>query len=172
MLSGMRTAAGTWLGKAVLFVLFGFLIVSFAIWGIGDIFRGGVSTSVAKVGRTEINAEVYRRAFQNRITELQRQERGLTTEQARQRGVDRQVLNQMIGEAALNEAGRKLGLALGQEEVARILTEEPAFRGTDGRFSRLAFESYLREMGLSEAGLIQQHRQTLIRRHLAQGLAV
>ncbi|MGL4242776.1 MAG: SurA N-terminal domain-containing protein, partial [Beijerinckiaceae bacterium] len=171
MLSGIRTAAGTWLGKAVLIVLFGFLIVSFAIWGIGDIFRGGVSTSVASVGRTEINAETFRRAFQNRITEEQRRARGLTTEQARQLGLDRQVLNQMIGEAALNESGRKLGLALGNEEVARILATDPAFRGGDGRFNRLAFDAYLREAQLSEAGLIQQHKQTLIRRHMVQGLA-
>jgi peptidyl-prolyl cis-trans isomerase D len=171
MLSGIRTAAGTWLGKAVLVVLFGFLIVSFAIWGIGDIFRGGVSTSVASVGRTEINSETFRRAFQNRVTEVQRQARGLTTEQARQLGLDRQVLDQMIGDAALNEAGRKLGLALDDQTVARILAEDPAFTGADGRFNRLAFDGYLREAQLTEQGLIQQHRQTLLRRHLVQSLA-
>ncbi len=171
MLSGIRTAAGTWLGRAVLVVLFGFLIISFAIWGIGDIFRGGGSTTVAKVGQSEIGGEMFRRAFQNRVLELQRQARGLTTEQARQLGVDRQVLSTLMGEAALNEAGRKLGLGLSDEDVARGLATETAFRGPDGRFNRLAFDAYLREVQLSEAGFIQQHKQTLIRRHLLQGLA-
>jgi peptidyl-prolyl cis-trans isomerase D len=171
MLSGIRTAAGTWLGKAVLIVLFGFLIVSFAIWGIGDIFRGGTSTTVAAVGKSEVGAEALRRAFQNRVVELQRQARGLTTEQARQFGVDRQVLSQLMGEAALNEAGRRLGLGLADEDVARSLATEPAFRGADGRFSRQQFDAYLREVQLSESGFIQQQKQVLIRRHLVQAVA-
>eukprot|EP01036_Dinobryon_divergens_P007131 gene7131-9500_t len=54
MLTGMRDASKSWLGKAVLTVMFGFLIVSFAIWGIGDIFRGYGATTLAKVGSTEI----------------------------------------------------------------------------------------------------------------------
>ncbi len=170
MLSGIRTAASTWLGKAVLVVLFGFLIVSFAIWGIGDIFRGGPTSSVARVGSTDIQAEAYRRAFQNRVLELQRQARGLTTEQARQLGIDRQVLSQMVGEAALNEGARRLGLALDDKEVARLLADERAFQGADGRFNRQALDAYLRENQLSEAGLIQQQRQFLLRRHMILGL--
>jgi peptidyl-prolyl cis-trans isomerase D len=170
MLSGIRTAAGTWLGRAVLAVLFGFLIISFAIWGIGDIFRGGVSTTVASVGRSDIGVETFRRAFQNRVAEEQQQNRGLTTEVARQLGLDRQVLSQLMGEAALNEAGRRLGLGLSDEDVARSLATNTAFRGPDGRFSRPAFDSYLRQEGLSEAGFIQQQKRSLVRQHLAQGL--
>jgi peptidyl-prolyl cis-trans isomerase D len=171
MLSGMRTAAGTWLGKAILFVMFGFLIVSFAIWGIGDIFRGGVSTVVASVGRSDIGTEAFRRAFQNRIQEVQQQSRGFTTEQARQLGLDRQVLQQMLGEAALNEAGRRLGLGLSNEDVARTLAANPAFRGPDGRFNRQAFDAYIRNEQLSEAGFIQQQKQSMVRQHIVQGVS-
>jgi hypothetical protein len=39
MLKGFRKAGESWVGKAVITVLFGLLIVSFAVWGIGDIFR-------------------------------------------------------------------------------------------------------------------------------------
>jgi peptidyl-prolyl cis-trans isomerase D len=170
MLSGIRSAAGTWLGKAVLVVLFGFLIVSFAIWGIGDIFRGGPQTTVARVGGTEIGTEAFRRAFQNRVIEVQQQSRGFTTEQARQLGLDRQVLNQMLGDAALSEAGKSLGLALTDEEVARTLAAETAFRGPDGRFNRQAFDAYLRNEQLSEGQFIQQHKRTMIRQHIVLGL--
>ena len=57
MMQGMRKAGQTWLGKAVITVMFGFLIVSFAIWGIGDIFRGGPQNTVARVGDTEITVD-------------------------------------------------------------------------------------------------------------------
>jgi peptidyl-prolyl cis-trans isomerase D len=168
MLSGIRSAASTWLGKAVLFVLFGFLIVSFAIWGIGDIFRGYGSNTLATVGRTEIGVEAFRRAFQQRIYEIQQRSRGFTSEQARLLGVDRQVLNQMIGEAALDEQARRLGLAISQEEIARSLAGNAAFRGADGRFNRQGFDAYLREVGLSEGAFIAQQRQAALRQQLVE----
>jgi peptidyl-prolyl cis-trans isomerase D len=170
MLSGIRTAATTWLGKAVLVVLFGFLIVSFAIWGIGDIFRGGPQTTVARVGSIDIRTEEYRREFQNRVVELQRRLPGLTTQQARDLGVDRQVLTQLMGLAAANEGARRIGLALSNEHVARTIAEAPGLRGPDGRLNRAALDNYLREVKLSEAGLIAQQRDTLIRRQMTQAL--
>ena len=170
MLSGIRSAAETWLGKAVLVILFGFLIVSFAIWGIGDIFRGYGANNVASVGRSEISVENYRRAFQQRIADIQQRSRGFTSEQARLIGIDRQVLNQMIGEVALDEEGRRLGLAISAEEVARQLANAPAFRGPDGRFNRPAFDAYLREVGLSEGGFLQQQRLVTLRQQLAEAV--
>jgi peptidyl-prolyl cis-trans isomerase D len=93
MLAGMRTASSSWLGKIVILIMFGFLILSFAIWGIGDIFRGGVTTTVAKVGKTEIGTEALRQQYLQRVTDIQQRNRGFTSEQARTLGVDRQVLN-------------------------------------------------------------------------------
>ena len=40
LLDGLRTASKSWFGKAIMTLVFGVIIVSFAIWGIGDIFRG------------------------------------------------------------------------------------------------------------------------------------
>ena len=60
MLRGIHKASSTWLGKAVMAVIMGGLIVSFAIWGIGDIFRGFGVNSVAKIGGSEISIEQFR----------------------------------------------------------------------------------------------------------------
>src|SRR5215213_4186029 len=62
MLTGLRKAGQSWLGKAVVAVLFGLLIVSFAIWGIGDIFRATPQAAVARVGETEITSDAVRNA--------------------------------------------------------------------------------------------------------------
>ncbi|MGL5137881.1 MAG: SurA N-terminal domain-containing protein, partial [Beijerinckiaceae bacterium] len=66
MLESLRRASGNWLGKLVLTVLFSILILSFAVWGIGDIFRGGVNTAVARVGSVEVGSEAFRQQFQQR----------------------------------------------------------------------------------------------------------
>ena len=44
-LQGIRNAGRSWLGKIVVGILFAFLILSFAIWGINDIFRGSPPVS-------------------------------------------------------------------------------------------------------------------------------
>jgi peptidyl-prolyl cis-trans isomerase D len=170
MLAGIRGAANSWLGKIVLIVMFSFLIFSFAIWGIGDIFRGYGTNTVAKIGNTEIGVETYRRAYQQRFYDLQQRSRGLTGEQARQFGLDRQVLNQMLGEAALNETGRRLGLGLSDEDVARFLASQAVFKGADGQFSRAAFDNVIREAGLSETAFIQQQKQSMLRQQLGDAL--
>src|SRR5262249_59215325 len=54
MLRGLHKASSHWLGKLVMAGLFGFLALSFAVWGIGDIFRGFGRSSLAKIGSTQI----------------------------------------------------------------------------------------------------------------------
>ena len=55
MLRGIRKASSNWLGKIVMATVMGVLIVSFAVWGIADIFKGFGQSSLAKIGKTEIS---------------------------------------------------------------------------------------------------------------------
>src|SRR5450756_1907582 len=73
MLRGIHKASSNWLGKTVLSVIMGLLIVSFAVWGIGDIFRGFGLNSVAKIGNTEISIEQFRQYYTERLQQLSRQ---------------------------------------------------------------------------------------------------
>ena len=42
MLESMRNASQSFIGKAIMTVLMGLIIVSFGIWGIADVFHGSV----------------------------------------------------------------------------------------------------------------------------------
>jgi len=55
MLRGIHKASSTWLGKALMAVVMGFLVISFAIWGIGDIFRGFGLNAVATIGHRDLD---------------------------------------------------------------------------------------------------------------------
>ena len=67
----------------------GFLIISFGIWGIADIFRGFGQSTLAKVGRTEISTEQFRRIYTDRLQQIGRQvRRPLTSDQARALGIE------------------------------------------------------------------------------------
>ncbi|HEX2135277.1 MAG TPA: peptidyl-prolyl cis-trans isomerase [Microvirga sp.] len=172
MLQGLRKAGQSLVGKIVATILFGILIVSFAIWGIGDIFRGGPQNWVARVGGTEISADQFRTAFNNQLQRLNQQFRTrLTTEQARSFGVDRQVLGQLINDAVLNERARELGLSASDELVARTIMEQPLFRDQNGQFNRVLFENALQQSGLSEAGFVREQRASIARIHIAEAIA-
>ncbi|MCZ8374392.1 MAG: SurA N-terminal domain-containing protein [Beijerinckiaceae bacterium] len=171
MLTAIRSASSKWLGRLVLTVIMGFLIVSFAIWGIGDIFRGGVNRTVAKVGSSTISADEFRAAYNTELQRIQRQvRRVVTSEEARAFGLDRGLLNRQIDELALTEQARKLGLAVDQLTVMRSITEAPEFK-TGGIFDRARLADALSQAGLSEQAFVQRQTDLLLRQQIFNGLA-
>ncbi|HZH52232.1 MAG TPA: peptidyl-prolyl cis-trans isomerase [Microvirga sp.] len=168
----MRKAGQTLVGKIIATVFFGALIVSFAIWGIGDIFRATPQTTVAKVGDTEISIDQVRNAYNNELQRLGRQFRTvITPQQARAFGLDQQVLSTLVTEAVLTEQARKLGLSVSDQLVARSIMEDPAFRGADGQFNRALFDQVLRNASLNEFAFVQEQRKAMARIHLAEAIA-
>src|SRR6201994_2105700 len=151
MLRGMRKAASNWLGKTIMAVVMGVLIISFGIWGIADIFRGFGQSTLAKVGGTEISTDQFRQLYTDRLQQIGRQfGRPLTMDQARAFGLDRQVLQQTIAEAALDEEARRLGLAQSDDETRRMIFSDPNFKGPNGAFDPNRFQAVMRQLGFSE----------------------
>ena len=70
MLRGMRKASANWLGRTIMGVVMGLLALSFAVWGINDIFRGFGRSTLAKIGGTEIGIEQFRQAYNDRLQQL------------------------------------------------------------------------------------------------------
>ena len=168
MLRGLRKASSNWLGKAVMAAVVSFLVISFAIWGIGDIFRGFGRSTVVKIGRSEITVEQFRTLYNDRIQQYSRQfGRPISTDQARALGLDRLVTGQIVSEIVLDETARKLGLNISDAEVAKQITTDPAFQGTNGQFNRFIFEQKIRNAGYTEARFVAEQRRRLLRRELA-----
>src|SRR5258708_11128278 len=172
MLRGLRKASSNWLGKAVMAAVVGFLVISFAIWGIGDIFRGFGRSTVAKIGRTEITVEQFRSIYSDRLQQYSRQAgRPIGPEQARQLGLDRVLIGQIVSEILLDDRARALGLSLSDAEVAKQITTDPAFQGLNGQFDRARFEQVIRNAGFTEARFVAEQRRRLLRRELAGTIA-
>ena len=168
MLRGMRKASSNWLGKTIMAVVMGVLIISFGVWGIADIFRGFGQSTLAKVGGTEISTDQFRQLYTDRLQQIGRQfGRPLTMDQARAFGLDRQVLQQTIAEAALDEEARRLGLAQSDEETRRMIFSDPNFKGPNGAFDPQRFDAAIRQFGYSEARYVADQRKVSLRRQIA-----
>lgn len=164
----MRKASSNWLGKTIMAVVMGVLIVSFGIWGIADIFKGFGQSTLARIGRTEISTEQFRQIYTDRLQQIGRQfGRPLTMEQARAFGFDRQVLRQVISEAALDEDVRQLGLNQTDAQTMRMITSDPNFKGVSGAFDPSRFFAIIRQAGYTEQRYVAEQRRVSLRRQIA-----
>jgi peptidyl-prolyl cis-trans isomerase D len=163
----MRKASSNWLGKTIMAVVMGVLIISFGIWGIADIFRGFGQSTVARVGHTEISLNEFRQIYTDRLQQIGRQYgRPLTPDQARAFGIDRQVLQQTIAEAALDEEARRLGLGQSDDEIRRVIMNDPNFKGAAGNFDPQRFQAMIRNFGYTEQRYVAEQRKVSLRRQI------
>lgn len=169
MMQGIRKAGQSWLGKIVVISLFGFLIFSFAIWGIGDIFRGKTNTTAATVGKVEITQDMLRTAYQNELQQISRRARqNVTPDMARALGLDQQVLSRLVTDATLDQASRRMGIAVSDQVVGKNILDDANFKNTSGAFDRNQFNALIRNAGFTEQSFVREQRGVMQRLQLAE----
>jgi len=162
MLQAIRSKATSLVVK----ILFGVLIVTFGIWGIGDIFRNkSVDTSVATVAGEHIQASQLQESVRADIDRLRRSNGGasLTMEQAKQFGIVDAALNRLIESAVLADETSRLNIRVGNEAVRKAIVDNPSFRGANGQFDRNTYNQILAANRLNDAQYEQLLRSDLER---------
>ncbi len=169
MLDALRRGAQGWVAK----VLFALLILSFGVfWNVSDFIGSITRAPLAKVGSTAITADRFQHAFQNRLATLSENSgQRITTEMAVRFGLHHQVMDGLIGQAALLTQADALNLGLSQQALVERLKSQKEFLGADGKFSRSAFDSFLRQTGLSEQAFMKLYREDELRRQISDALA-
>ena len=163
VLDSLRKGATRLLGL----ILMGLLVISFAVWGIADIFRGYGSQTLVSVGDTEINSQEYLRAQRDVLRSMgSTAGRTLSLQEAREQGLDKRVLERLIGGAALDTHAKHLGLNISDEALLEAIRNDPAFKDSSGNFSPIALQQALRNLDMSEQGYLAAEREQNLRRQL------
>ena len=125
--------------KILLGIIFAVLVLSFALWGVGDLLSGRVSGGVvAKVGNTEIlQGEFLRAYFSQQVP--QGQVRGIR--QANQ------ALSLLVDSEVLAQEAKRLGLKVGETELREEVEQFPAFQNVRGEFDASRLEGFLHNSG-------------------------
>ncbi len=155
-------------------VLVGLLILGLAGFGAGNI--GGNIRSIGTVGDKPISTQSYFSAIQRQLSDIQRQtQQSMTFAQARELGVDRAVLQQLIAARALDYEASQLGLSVGDENVRDQVLNIGAFQGLDGSFDRESYEFALDQQGLTvnqfETTLREETARTLLQGAVVNGIS-
>jgi len=168
MIEMMRTKAGSWIAK----ILAGLLILSFAVWGIGDVIRGPVIGDViAKVGATEINRTELSNQVRRLLSVMRRQLGGnFDAQQATQLGLIDQTVDQLINTRLITLETQNLGLGAGEELIRQTILNDKRFQSPGGQFDRLAFRQYLQNEDQSEVRYVNLLRQEITQSQLTNAL--
>ncbi len=171
MLNQMRALSQNWFGRSIMVVVLGFIILSFAVWGIGDRFTNFNADQLAQVGSAAITVDDYRTAYRNQLQRLQQQQkRGITDAEARGLGLDRQVLSRLLSDAVMQGEASRLGLVVGDKDVGRAIVADPLFKGDTGQFDAGRFHELLRVNGVSEASYVRDQRAAMQREDVSDAV--
>ena len=149
-------------------VFIGVIAIVFIFWGIQ--FEDSGNTSAAQVNGESIPVPLVRRAWQNRLSELQRTTRDelpaelVETEQ-------QLLLDQFIRREVLLQHAAELGYRVSDDQLARALQEIPALQ-VDGQFSRDRYTALLQQQGRSEAEFEDEFRRDLELSQLRNGILI
>jgi peptidyl-prolyl cis-trans isomerase D len=148
-------------------ILMGMLVISFAIWGVADIFTGYGRQTLISVGDTEITPQDYLRTQQEVLRSMSSQAgRSLSLQEARALGLDRQVLERLIGGAAVDNHAKALHLGITNDALLEQIKTDPAFRDQTGNFSPVLLAQALQSINMTEAGYLASMRERSMRRQI------
>jgi peptidyl-prolyl cis-trans isomerase D len=172
MMEALREGAKGWVAK----ILLGLVIAVFALLGVSSMdinatIQGLFRQDLATVGGKAISGESYRTELNQYLQQSGRQSgNNLTLDDARKLGIDKQVLDRMIAQAALDAQTERLGVTVGEVAAKSEVENEPAFKNSAGKFDVNRMRNALRNSEMTEAGYLESVKLELERRSIT-GLA-
>lgn len=161
-------------GIVIMVALMSMLIISFGLWGIGDMLRlGGRTNEVAHVGGTHIPlygwlggvsvpVDEVRDRFNRSLEQIQQQTgQRPEPEQAIRYGLHMRALDDVVQRAVIDNAILAYGLSIGQAEIQAAIAANPTFKGTTGSFDAQRYQALLRNARISEAAYVADVRRQI-----------
>lgn len=136
------------------------ILLSFVLWGMGDMFRHATAKYVAKIGSQEISAAEFDYALRDEMSRA-RAQFGPDLANLMMPNIKSNLVERMTNRVLLAREIQDLGFAVSDSVVADHIKSTPIFAGTDGKFSREKFEELVRRSGKNEKQLAEELRQDI-----------
>ena len=175
MLAGFRSFAKS----PFAVVLFGLLIVSFAVFGISDVFRHPPGKWVIAAGSRDTSPADFKARFEAYRKQQQAQGQIITPDLAVEHGIDRQMLTQLSLQESLAELIHKMGVRPSDKLVGDTLREQLAglppgqrpFDPITGKFDSKMYAALLAQNDLTPARYEASLRDDIAQAHLFSAIA-
>ncbi len=158
MLDFLRRNASGPFGLALIILL----VLAFSVWGIGDIFRNYDVGTLARIGDREVEAQEFLFRYNREVNRVSSElERFVSTEEARESGLDYQILSNLILEKTINSSGDKMKLRPSDQSLADRIKNTNSFKNAFNQFDKNVFNQVLRQNGITEALFLEMERDSL-----------
>lgn len=163
------------ISRAFVWIIMGLVLVGLV--GFGSFNFGGSVTSIGKVGETEISADRYFREVNAQLNAIQAQTgQRVSFLDAQAMGLDRAALETVVKQVSLENETARLGVSVGDAELAARIRDIQAFQGPNGSFDRTTYDFVLQQSGLTagdfEETLRSEVARTILQRAVADGVAM
>lgn len=167
MLQSMRHLAQSWVFKTLMIVL----VVSFAFWHIGDVFRGNpLHRVVASAGSVDFTVQELNHSFDQALARARQIIKpDLTAQQAKDMGIASTALSDMIENSLFDQDLRRLGIDVDDRAVLQMVMQGPEFKDKDGRFDKNLFKAFLDQQRITERDFVNEQRKNMASRQLVGG---
>ena len=153
MLDIVRNLVSSIFGK----ILLGLMVLSFALWGVGDILTSGNSKLAAKVGSQKVSLEEFYNKFGRKVQELNLSTgRQMTLQEAHDQNIDQFIINELVYEKMVLEFANKNKIYLNDNILKNIIKDLPQFNGTDGKFSEILYKNTIKNNFSSEEEFLNE----------------
>src|SRR5690606_37406020 len=163
MLQRIHDSVGRWVAGIIL----GLLAVAFVFWGV-DFSLGGASLA-AKVNGEKIPLTEFERELRARENEF-RQTNRIEIDDQLSREMRRSVIEELIRREALQQRVDEKGYRVSDQRLLEFVYSIPAFQA-GGEFSRIVFNNWLANNGMSASTSEAQQRARLAVGDFETGIA-
>ncbi|HTI66775.1 MAG TPA: peptidyl-prolyl cis-trans isomerase [Caulobacteraceae bacterium] len=172
MLAQIRAFAKSPIAMGIL----GLLVLSFLVFGIGDVFRNGsIKDSVVQAGSRSVSSPQFKQRFDSFKKQIETQQNNgqpITVEQAAAAGIDKALVDQLAVSESLAELFRRIGLIPSDKLVVSELRKNPSFFDqVTGKFDRPTYQARLQGAGMTEPEFEGVLRDETAQTHFVSGLA-
>ncbi|OUS12355.1 hypothetical protein A9Q97_06065 [Rhodospirillales bacterium 47_12_T64] len=139
--------------RIVVIALFSLLILSFAAWGIQDIFLNlGSNQVVAKVGEIEVTQTDFSNSLSRETSAISQQlGRSIDFQEAQQLGLTNRVISRLVSQALFTLQSNEMGMTVSEAQLKQEILKIPAFKNELGDFDANRFQNTLYQAGISES---------------------
>ncbi|MFZ4763045.1 MAG: peptidylprolyl isomerase [Alphaproteobacteria bacterium] len=152
------------MSTAVAKLLFALLLASFAVWGIGDIFRGSSGQKVAAwVGEEAIPLSEIDHGLQQEAAQMRQMVgREFSVKDAVAMGLLERVMNQSINRRILQHLAKDFNINFSDAVVAEKISQLAAFRNEQGVFDKEKIKTLLARVNINEREFTDLIRQQML----------
>ena len=141
-------------------VLVGIIIIPFVFWGMGSVFSGGNTNSIAKINSYNVSTKDFSEFINNSKISQDFIRENINND------ILEQILSQLISVSIVDIEIKDLNISISDKILAKKIKEQKLFQDENNNFSRTKYEKFLLEGNLTSVVFEKSVRENELKKEL------